>query len=400
MEKDERLLPLPNAGNLQTPKEDYPASYSPFYDDDSVEQKRSIVEYLNIVYKRLPIILALTVITTTVVAFYMYRQPSVYEAKTEMVIEPRKPKATQQTTIINLGNDATYYNTQLQLLQNPDLMRQVVIRLGLYRDPNLFGVQSKGFVSTLRAMVSGEKEVQNNLASLPVITQTEGDAIQTDQVALTPEEKARVDGYAWRLLGGLRINQVEKTNIVNIFVSSTNPELSARVADKTAEVFIEQDIERSTQGAKKSLVDLTDSIERLKTTISSQTQQLIGEQARSGIPLTGDAGTTFNAGRLQSVSDSLLKATDERGRIEADYAAALAANARGEILSKLVANPTVQALRTALSARKAAQAARIDQLNNQIQDLSVARSNLLARYTEDYKKSSQSTNKLKTVRSN
>ncbi len=384
MEKDERLLPLPNAGNLQTPKEDYPANYAPLYDDDTIEQKRSIVEYLNIVYKRLPIILAMTVITTVVVAFYMYRQPSIYEAKTEMVIEPRKPKATQQTVIINQGNDVNYYNTQLQLLQNPDLMREVVIRLGLHRDPNLFGGQNKSFLSTLRSTVSGEKEAQSSQASLPVITQTEESAAQTEQAVLSPEEKARVDNYAGILLTSLRITQLPTTNIVNIFVQSPNPELSAKVADKIAEVFIEQDIERSTQGSKKSLVDLTDSIQTLKDTISAQTQQLIGEQSRSNIPLNGEAGASFIGSRLQTVSEQLLKAKDERGKIEADYGALVRANQNGEITSLLGDNPRVQSMLAQIAAKKAANDTRTQQLNIQIQDLTAKRSQLLARYTEDY----------------
>ena len=384
MEKDERLLPSPNIGGLQTPKEDYPANYSPFYDDDTVEQKRSIVEYLNIVYKRLPIILALTVITTAVVAFYMYRQPSVFEAHTEMVIEPRKPKQTQQATIIT-GTDVNYYNTQLELLKNPDLMREVVIRLGLHREPNLFGSQNKSFLATVRAMFSGGREAAPAPLSLPVITQSEGEITQVDEVVLSPEEKTRADMYAGMLLGGLRVQQVEKTNIVRIFVQSTHAELAARVADMTAEVFIEQDVERATQGTKKSLVDLTDSIERLKGTITAQTQQLIQEQKNSGIPLVGATGDTFSAARLQAVSDMFLKATDERGRLEADYNAAVAANAKGEILGKMVNDPTVVAARAAIAARKAALNARIEQLKIAIQDLTASRSQLLARYTEDYK---------------
>lgn len=386
MEKDERLLPLPNVGALQTPREDYPANYSPFYDDETVEQKRSIVEYLNIVYKRLPIILAMTIITTAVVAFYMYRQPSMYEAHTEMVIEPRKPKMTASSaTYINMGNDASYYNTQLQLLQNPDLMRDVVIRLGLHREPNLFGAQNRSFLSTLRTMISGEKENLSAQPSLPVITTTETETAESNQVILTPEEKARVDAYAGTLLGGLRVAKVDQTQLVNIFVQSTNPELAARVADKTAEVFIEQDIERSTQGSKKSLMDLTDSIERLKGTITSQTQQLIADQAASGMALTGEASNTFSASRLQGVNDALLKAKEDRGKIEAEYAAALSANASGEIFSTLGNNTAIQTMRTALAARKASLAARIEQLKVQIQDLTAQKSKLLAKYTEEYK---------------
>jgi hypothetical protein len=63
MQKDERLLPLPNAvtaaaaGKLQPqpPPQDYPANYSPIYDDETMEHHRSVAEYLNIVYKRLPV---------------------------------------------------------------------------------------------------------------------------------------------------------------------------------------------------------------------------------------------------------------------------------------------------------------------------------------------------------
>ena len=79
MERDERLLPLPNIGELQTTnrENEYPSSYSPPY-DDTFTDKRSIQEYLHVVYKRLPLILAITILATAVTAFYMYRMPSMY----------------------------------------------------------------------------------------------------------------------------------------------------------------------------------------------------------------------------------------------------------------------------------------------------------------------------------
>ena len=59
-------------------------------DDDSFDDKRSTREYINVVYKRLPIIVALTILTTAVVAFYLYREPLIFQARTVMIIEPRK----------------------------------------------------------------------------------------------------------------------------------------------------------------------------------------------------------------------------------------------------------------------------------------------------------------------
>lgn len=384
MEKDERLLPLPNVGSLQTPKEDYPANYSPFYDDDTVEQKRSIVEYLNIIYKRLPIILAMTVITTAVVAFYMYRQASIFEAKTEMVIEPRKSKSASKEVNINFGSDANYYNTQLQLLQNPDLMRDVVIRLGLHREPNLFGGQNKSFLSTFQTMVSGGKDAASNPTALPVIQQpANGETVSSDQVILTDEEKGRVNNYASILLGGLRIVQVPTTNIVNIFVQSTNPDLAAKVADKTAEVFIEQDIERATQGAKKSLVDLDKSTEELKRTIALQDQERIKYLQNNKLPL-GEKGSTFSEQRLTTVSSQLLTAIDDRRNKQAKYDAAVAASRSGQILALVGENKAIQDARSQNLARVADLEKRLEVIDNEIQVAETEKAALKTKYTDEY----------------
>ena len=395
MQKDERLLPLPNgvagaAGSMQPQpqQQDFPANYSPVYDDDAIEQPRSIVEYLNIVYKRLPIILAMTIITTAVVAFYMYRQPSMYEARTEMVIEPPKPKATtKETVFINAGYDPNYYNTQLQLLKSPDLMRQVVIRLGLQRDPNLFSGENRSFLSTVRTMVSGEKDAQSKTSSLPVITQATDDAAvsaQASEIVLTPEEKARADAYAGILLGGLNVQQIEKTNIVNVTMQSPNPELAAKVADKTAQVFIEQDVERSTQGSKKSLEDLSKSIDDLKTAINGQELQRVDYLRNHSLPLQ-DKGLNFTEEKLKTVSEQWLAAIDDRRKIQAKYEAAVRANSRGEGSSdpNFVDNPIVREAIRQNTERKAKLQDEIRAIDKEIQAAETNLSELRAKYTDE-----------------
>src|SRR6478735_12667122 len=159
MENDQRLTPLPTAvTELQTSQQSIPSAYSVYYDDESLEGGRSIRQYFNVVYKRLPIILAITLIVTSAVALYMYRQPHIYMASTQMLIEPPKPKVTDKESInINFGGDTNYTNTQLQLLRSPELMRDVIIDLGLYRNSDLFGTQNHGLLSSLKSMVSSNK---------------------------------------------------------------------------------------------------------------------------------------------------------------------------------------------------------------------------------------------------
>src|SRR5262245_37462363 len=104
MENDQRLTPLPKSADLHVSHHHEYPSYSSFYDDEAIENKRSVRQYFAIIYKRLPIILALSILVTAGAAFFMYRQPSMYEAQTTMIIEARKPKIQAKDSInINFG---------------------------------------------------------------------------------------------------------------------------------------------------------------------------------------------------------------------------------------------------------------------------------------------------------
>ncbi|MBA3599796.1 MAG: polysaccharide biosynthesis tyrosine autokinase [Acidobacteria bacterium] len=384
MEKDERLLPLPNVNNLQTTNQEEPAQYSPIYEDD-FDAKRSLREYYNVVYKRLPVILALTILTTAVVAFYMYRQPSIFEAQTEMIIEPRKAKLQSKDAInINFGDNLNYYNTQLRLLQNPELMREVVIILNLHRDPNLFSGQNRGFFSTIRAMVSGEKDAHNKQSSLPVLTETTADKDNNRQITLTPEEKERADLYAVTLLNGLRVDQVERTNIFHVSVQSPYPLLAAEVSDMVGEVFIRQDIERETEGGKRSLEDLSKSIEELKANINSQEQERINYMKSSGLPLQQGKGNDLLAARLEDLSGKWLSSEDERRKLSGLYEAAQRASARGDILSVVGDNKAIQDARSQNLRRTADLEKRIENIDEQIQNAETEKAALSVKYQPEF----------------
>ena len=403
MEKDERLLPLPsgvssNGHDLQQTHQENQGSYSPFYDDDSIDERRSIVEYLNVVYKRLPIILAMVILTTASVAFYMYRQPSIYFASTEMIIEPRKPKVQSKEAIfINYGNDANYYNTQLQLLQNPDLMREVVIRLNLQREPNLFGDTKKGFFATIRSMFTDEKDAQTSESSLPILTENSNEPTDFSKVVLTPEEKTRVDRYSGILLGGLSVVQVEKTNLVNIMMTSTNKDIIAQVSDKVGEVFIEQDIARETQSAKKALEDLNKSIEDLKTAIFTKEQERINYMRSTNIFLREGKGGDLSAERLQTLSGQFLAAIDERRKIEAVYGAARNASGKGDILAVVGENRAIQDARSQNRLRKADLEKRIEEIDREVTAAKTEKETLLVKYTPEYSEVKKITTKIESL---
>lgn len=384
MENDQRLTPLPVTNDLQTTHIDYSPTYGVGY-DDTLGTRRSLRQYFNVVYKRLPIILAITILVTAAAAIYSYRLPSVYSAQTGMIIEPRKPPQTQKDSInINFGDDTKYYNTQLQLLRNQDLMRRVVISLGLHREPNVFGDQGRGLLGGFRSLFSGGTKAAESENTLPVVSEGSLDPNSDEQVELTPDEKKRAEQYAAILVGGLNVNQVERTNIVNISLETTNPNVAPRVTDKVAELFIKEDEIRETAGAQKAYEDLGNSIEELKTTIINQENELITYMGSSDLPLL-DEGQQLLAQRLQTLSSQYLTARDERLKLEGRYNAAVLANNRGEGMSipDLNESKVVQDTLRLNTERKAKLQDQIRDIDRQIKDLEADKQADSVRYTDE-----------------
>ena len=385
MEQDQRLTPLPKSLDLRASKSEYPATYGGFYDDEVSEGRRSIQQYFGVVKKRIPIILAITVLATAAAALYMYKQPSLYQATTEMVIEPRKPKVQSKDSInINFGNDANYYNTQLELLQSQDLLKEVVLRLGLYKEPDLFGDADRGIMSGVRSIFSSGKAKSGPDNSLPVVSELPSGADVTQTIQLTPEERTRTEHYAGLLAGRVTVAPKERTNLVFVSVTTPNPELSARVADKMAEVFIDKDAQRETEGARRAYEDLTKSIEELKNTIAQQELDLINAMSSIDLPLQ-EKGGDLRAGNLSALQAQLLEAENETGKAQTLLTGAQSASGKGDILAVAGDNKAIQDARSQNLKRQADLEKRTEEIDDRINIAKEKRETLLVRYTPEYK---------------
>ena len=279
-------------------------------------------------------------------------------------------------------------------------MREVVIRLGLQNDPNLLNAQNQGLFGSVRSIFSSDKNTPGKESTLPVLNDNSENSSVANISSLTPEEKQRVDMYAGSLLGGMSVEQVERTNLVNIRVVSNNPDLAAKVADGVAQVFIEQDIKSETQGAQKTLEDLTKSIEELQVTIQQQENERIEEMRNNNLPLAS-RGEELASSILQKKSTDWLNAEDERRKIQALYEAAVQASQKGQILSvvgennKFINEARSQNLKLQTDLEQ-----RINEIDKQIQSAEVERDGLLVKYTPEYHEVKKIEARIKTLKQN
>jgi polysaccharide biosynthesis transport protein len=328
MAKDERLIPLPNVSDLPVQTSDTVAAYSPMYDDDAFGAKRSFREYASVFLKRKWMILTLVTTATVLTALYVYRLPSTYQSQAQIEIKPQMPKPSDKGVNINFGLDQFYRETRMKLIQNPQVMRDVVINLGLYRDPNFLNEKAgPGLLTAIRNIFVGESAAPGPTPSpsLPMVKTDNQDSIQSP--ALTPDEEKRVDLYSKVLVAGLAVEPVERTNLVNVKFTHNNPDLAADIANGVATAFINRDIQVDNRSFTQTSKEVQNQIEKLQPEIAQLEQERINYLRENDLPL-GDK-SDLNAQVLTTLANQALTAQSELRTAQYDYEAALRAKSKG-----------------------------------------------------------------------
>jgi len=399
MARDERLLPLPTATTeLQTlPPQDIPSTYSPVYDGDPFAEARSIREYISVVLKRKWMILAIVTVITVCTAIYMHRLPSQYSSSAEVLVETRAPKKSSESVYINFWYDTKYWDTQVRLIQSPELMRDAVVTLGLHRNPNLIAEQPKApsIFGAITNMITGAKPPTVKTPTLPVLT-SDSDIIDVGNVQLPPDEAKRAEEYGNYLLAGLTVEPIEKTNLITLKYTHVNPELAATIPNAVAVAFIARDAKREMQGAIQQTEDNARQIVDLQANINRLENERIAYMQSRDLPLQQEQGQALSQGRLQTYSSNWLSAEKNRRDLQAEYEAAVRAKQSGQILSVVSDVSPIRKAQEQNRTRVAELEKRLEGIDAKIEELNSKKAQLLVKYTEEYPEVVQVTEQIRT----
>ncbi|MGI8899079.1 MAG: GumC family protein [Pyrinomonadaceae bacterium] len=325
----------------------------------------TIRDYLFIVLKRKWLILSLVLAVTSLVTIQMFRSPSIYEGETTIRIEP-KPTSVLQTKdiVINAQSDPAFWGTQLKLLENPALARQVVLTLDLQNNPAFFGGQAQvGIFASLRRVFSGPKRKPDPSPASTALSVV-GENAAADR-ALSVEELAKLEPYEDAIIAGETIEPIPTTNLVKIKFAHSDPELAQKIANTLAEVFVNNNLTRATQGSDKAEEVLAREIALLQTKIKTDQEKQFNYAKAHNLPLTSDPTGNLEAKRLATLSGQLLDAENDRKNLQAQYEAA-----RKE--SDSFSIPDVQA------------STRVEKLRERVSALKEKREALLMVYTPEW----------------
>lgn len=267
-----------------------PVAFEPAFAQPEPESEFHISQWLEIVRRRRNLIVVVAAVMVAASLILYAITPRVYRATTVVQIERRSG------TNLALGQPVQYedwvdaqsfYPTQIRLLQSRGLAERVVKNLRLMDDP----IFNPGRASLLPSSSSGGTS-------------------DTDAAALA--------GMAARVLGGIEVNPIRNTRLVELSYTSTTPELAARITNGIADAFIDWGVETRFATVGRASTFLASQIEAIKQEIQDREAQLQAYSRRTDI-VALDPSSNVTLQRLEGLNRDYVTVVSERIAKEARY---------------------------------------------------------------------------------
>jgi polysaccharide biosynthesis transport protein len=366
MTQDERLVPAGRGLDNSLADLTQAKPFGKYDRYSSPPAETNVREYLYVILKRKWLILSLVLVVTSLVTIQAYRQPSIYEGGTTIRIESRPaPVLATGQVVINAQADPNFWGTQLKLLQNSSLARQVVLSLDLQKNPTFLAGQAQSSVfASLKRIFSSDRSATPPAQTNPADNQTIG-ADEMKERQLTPEELVALEPYEDGIIGGETVEPTVGTSLVTIKFQHTDPMLAQRIANTLADVFVQNNRERQESGTSKAEVSLAQEIAKYQDKVNKEQDARFAFAKAHDLPLGPEAGPNIEVVRDATYSGQLLQAENDRRNFQATYDAAKSA-------SDPFANPEVQ------------KDERIIRLREKISDLKDKLTGLRQKYTDEW----------------
>lgn len=319
------------------------------------EDEVHLRDYWRAVYKHLWLVIGITVLVTMLAAIYMARKPDIYEANSRVQVDlesnPGITSSSKANSVIvnNQVTDPAYFNTQLQILTGPGLLRRVVKTLDLEHDQSFIRPQGRT-VSTWQSLMrmfglGNKKEEQQRAAAaneVPLST-TVAPQMASDNLV----EAKQLAPYVLALQNGLKVDPVKETRasgekstrLIDIRFTHSDPQVAAKIVNAVAAVYMRSNYEKKNETNTSTGDFLSKRVADLQSQIRDGEERLVNyAKSKQILSLNADQNTVVE--RLAMLNRQLVDAEKERTDAEAAYRSSLrpgASEAKAEGDAKIIA---------------------------------------------------------------
>jgi capsular exopolysaccharide synthesis family protein len=316
--------------------------------DPNAESEVHLLDYWRAVRKRLWLVISMVTLITMLSVIYVARKPDIYQAgaRVQVDLENNGALVGKAPYVFGPTNDPVYFNTQLQILTSPGLMRRVVKALDLEHNPDFFkgnSTQKRSTWQTIKSMagLGGKSKPEDAKVNneLQLRTTSVGPAVPHEDLA----EARRLAPYVNAILGGLKVDPVKETRglyketrLIDISFTHTDPEVASKVVNAIAETYVYNNLEKKGETNTTTGEFLQKRIAELQQQIRTDEEKLVN-YAKNNQIISLDPTQNTVVERLAGLNKQLLEAENERILAESQYKAAKEpgkANALAEVDAK------------------------------------------------------------------
>ena len=326
--------------SLQQSNNSHPSNYSTppivaYGEENSPEGEVHLRDYWNTIRKRLWLIVGIALIISSIAAIKQARLPDVYQAHARVQVDaetfsPAMGASRGGNVYMDPYMDPEYFNTQVQILTSPTLLRRVAKTLDLEHNTNFLNPPASDrstWQSVLRMFgFEGSGKETKPKSQVPIIAQGDKSSLGTDDHTGDADEVERLAPYVDLLQGMLSVEQLKKTRLIDINSTHNDPKVATKVVNAAADAFALWNIEVKTKTNTIAGTYLQKRIAELQSQIRNGEEQLVN-YAQSHEILSLDATQNTVVERLTGLNRQLLEAENERSLAEASYRASLAPGA-------------------------------------------------------------------------
>jgi polysaccharide biosynthesis transport protein len=287
------------------------------YYNAAADDKPNIREYWRKIRKRKWLVLAVTVIVTTIVTVESFRMKATYQATAMVALISDKPAIFKFGDAFLGSNNNELLKTDLLLLRTYPLLAKVVIRYRLNEDPRFLqadaprSVMEAGRAIFARLTGSAGQEGAGERPNFDSPPQIDGPLSQGEIERLTP--------YIAKLDSSLFVSQVEETHAIEIRFTHADPAIAANIANGVAQVFVDERAANKTARSNSSATWLDRTTRQLKAQMEEAERNLADYSRSNDIFFSPDEKQNLVVVKLSDLYDKSLKAETNANSKESLY---------------------------------------------------------------------------------
>lgn len=284
-----------------------------FYDSEPLDLRYYLRLLWTVVSKYWRWLVILPIIAGTVTWFQFQSVVPTYSASTTLHLAPDFSTDSSYGGYYWSGSITSFQNTQMGILKSKQLLTRVVRDLGLHKPT---GRASDKPTPEISFWASMQRAIGFGGGADAAKPKPEPEPV--NQSLSATAERNRVEAMAGRLAGAISVrqsSQSDMSNLIDIRVTWTQPEMAAHIANSVAEQYIDLLYEKNVEASIDSQEFLSERLVQLRSELREAEERL--QAFREDADIISDSGRATDQvdSELAAVSSKLIEARENRLRL-------------------------------------------------------------------------------------